>query len=475
MATAQEMSGQVHSNHAGTNVLFFNPAGMHHQKNWLSINIFTMDMFFSNNYAYIPKEDFSFTNLDFPMHKTDYSFGERPFYIYDKGHKTRADLHLKLQGPSVMYIYNQHAFAITSGARAITTMKNLSQDLGRLIYHGFHYSPQYEDDFPIENFRGSVLNWGEIGFSYAYQHNTRSFGNWNFGMSIRKLYSAGGGYLYVDNTGYNLHNDSTLEFKPLNAEMAFSGPMDYHTNELIPGLAVYGKGWGFDVGIEYQELIKRQGKHLQEKVCGQSYNNYKYRWGISITDIGYITFANNAQLHQYIDVNYLWENIDTVKYDNLNDAVHDISNRFYGDPQASLKDTKFKIWLPTSINASFDYNFENDFYLNSSIVFSAPLMMSNYIEKPAIFSITPRYEKQNIEASLSLNLYQWQYPRVGASLRLYYFTIGSDYLTSLLGVHDFNGMDLYFSFKINIGKGSCTKRNTINPCGDDGKYFPWSK
>jgi len=103
---AQEMAGLVHSNHAGTDVLFFNPAGMHHQKDWLSIHIVTADIFLSNNYAYLSKDEFSLFNPNIPMHKTGYSDGERPFYIYDQGINTRLDLHIKAQGPSIMFINN---------------------------------------------------------------------------------------------------------------------------------------------------------------------------------------------------------------------------------------------------------------------------------------------------------------------------------------------------------------------------------
>ena len=136
----QEMAGLVHSNHAGTNVLFFNPAGMHHQKDWLSLHIISADVFLSNNYAYLSKDDFSLFNPYLPAHKTGFSEGERPFYIYDKGINTRLDMHIKVQGPSIMYINNEHAFGIFSAARAMFLFKNLTPDMGNLIYYGFDFN-----------------------------------------------------------------------------------------------------------------------------------------------------------------------------------------------------------------------------------------------------------------------------------------------------------------------------------------------
>lgn len=471
----QEMAGLVHSNHAGTDVLFFNPAGMHHQKDWLSVHIVTADIFFSNNYAYLDKNEFSLGSFNMPMHPTGYSDGERPFYIYDKGIDTRMDMHIKFQGPSIMYINNQHAFGIFSAGRAMFQFKNLTPDLGNLIYYGFDYDPQHTEDYTIDNFKGSMISWGEVGLSYAYQWNERAFSNWNFGMSIRKLYGVGGAYLHIDNADYNLIDSKTLQLSSLQASMGFSMPVDFNTDEYPINPLINGQGWGFDIGIEFQELIKRQGKFMEEKSCGQEYNDYKYRWGISIMDIGRIKFDNNAQLHQYGDTEYTWERIDSTRYESWNQLVQEVSNRFYNDPNASFAATSFNMWLPTSLNLSFDYNFENGLYLNSSLVVSAPFIQGNYIQKPSILSVTPRYELHNLEVSLPLSLYEWKYPRVGLALRIYYFTVGSDYFTSLLGIHDFNGTDIYFSVKINIQKGSCTKRRRIGPCGDVSKNFPWSK
>ncbi len=475
---AQEAAGLVHSNYAGTNVLWFNPAGMHHQKDWLSVNIFTGDLFFSNDYGYMTKESFSIPklltgNLNITMHQT-YSINEQPFYIYDNNHNTRHDADLKFQGPSIMFVMNQHAFALFSGGRSILHTRNITPELGNFIYYGFDYIPQHNEVYQLEDYNSSTLSWGEIGISYAYQWNRKLFSNWNFGVSLKMLYGVGGSYLHVDNVNYNISNDTTLELVDLNATLAYSIPMDYATNEFPVDPFINGKGWSFDVGIEYQRLLNRQAKYEPTTACSQKHYNYKFRVGLSLMDFGLVTFNSNAQLHNYSNISYVWEEIDTLEYQNWEHLTNEISTRFYGDPNASLQETSFKMWLPSSLNGSFDYNFENNIYINSSFVLNLPIN-GNYMRKPSVFSITPRYETRNFEASIPLSLYRGKYPRVGLALRLYYFTVGSDYFTSLLGIQDFNGMDFYFSIKVNIEKGSCTRRNTINPCGDAFKKFPWSK
>lgn len=478
-AHAQEMAGLVHSNHAGTDVLFYNPAGMHHQKDWLSIHLISADLFLSNDYLYLSKEEFKFSNLlsgniDIPMHPTGYSNGERPFYIYDRSAKTRLDFDIKIQGPSAMFVKNQHAFGIFTAAKSFMHIRNITQELGRTIYYGFGYGPQHDEPYNIKNFNTSYIAYGEVGISYAYQLNQLLFSNWNFGISIKRLFGVGGTYFHAANSDYNVVNDTTLDIYSLDANLGFAFPSDYDTDEFPTGPWVNGKGWAFDLGVEYQSLLDRQGKTQATRTCGQKHYDYKYRIGVSLMDLGYINFKNNAQLHEYANTDYTWENIDTSSYENWNAFMQDISYRFYGDPNTSLKDTKFKMWLPSSLNINADYNFENGIYANASFVYNFPFN-GNYMRKPTVISLTPRYEKANVEVSLPLSLYQWKYPRVGLAIRLYYLTVGSDYFTSLMGWHDFNGMDLYFSIKVNIGKGSCEKRNKINPCGDALNKFPWSK
>lgn len=476
---AQEMAGLVHSNHAGTDVLFFNPAGMHHQKDWLSIHLVTADVFLSNDYMYLKKSDFKFFdlltgNINIPSHKTGYSKGEVPFYIYDRKYNTRLDMNIKVQGPSAMFIKNQHAFGVFTGFRTYVNSRNITPELGRTIYYGFGYDPQQEQVYNLQNFHTSVLGFGEVGLSYAYQWNRLLFSNWNFGISVKKLFGLGGSYLQVEESNYNVLNDTTLDILSLDANLGFSFPMDYNSNDFPSGPWISGNGWGFDLGVEYQQLLDRQSKDRSRRACGQRHYDYKYRIGISIMDIGWISFKSNAQLHQYANTQYTWENIDTTQVESVNQIIQEISTRFYGDPNASLQNTRFKMWLPTSINISGDYNFENDIYLNASLVYNPPLNGS-FMRKPDVLSITPRYEKRNVELSVPVSLYQWKYPRVGLAFRFYYLTVGSDYFTSLLGMHDFNGMDLYFSIKVNLNKGSCERRNKINPCGDALNKFPWSK
>jgi len=62
---------------------------------------------------------------------------------------------------------------------------------------------------------------------------------------------------------------------------------------------------------------------------------------------------------------------------------------------------------------------------------------------------------------LPLSLYQFRYPHLGVYARLGFLSVGSDWLSTLLGNHDFHGIDLYFSLKFQLNKDNCRPKKTI--------------
>ena len=61
---AQEMWGITISNYAGSNGILINPTSITTSKLYQDINIAAIDIFFENNYAYIPQKDYALFKLD---------------------------------------------------------------------------------------------------------------------------------------------------------------------------------------------------------------------------------------------------------------------------------------------------------------------------------------------------------------------------------------------------------------------------
>ena len=204
------------------------------------------------------------------------------------------------------------------------------------------------------------------------------------------------------------------------------------------------------------------------RLCHQEYVDYYYKLGISLIDIGMVNFTNNAQQHAFENVSRYWYNIDTISYYNVNQLTNELSEVFYGDPNASYRGDKVSIFLPAALSLSADYHYSRNVYLN--LTYIQPLVFNkSTITRPVNISFTPRYESPNFEFSVPMTLYDWKYPQLGAAVRFEFITIGTEKLGSILGFTDFTGMDIYASIKLNFARGNCGFWNKFEPCGN-GEY-----
>jgi len=130
--------------------------------------------------------------------------------------------------------------------------------------------------------------------------------------------------------------------------------------------------------------------------------------------------------------------------------LSDVFNGSHG----TLTDTTMFLSLPTTLSIQYDYHFEGNFYLGA--YWQQPLRFRlKSARRPPILAVIPRYETRAFGASLPVSFYNYEKIRVGASLRFYSFTVGTEKLGTFLGIGKLTGMDLYFSVRFNLDKGSC--------------------
>ena len=338
-AQAQELLGVTLGNYSGTAGLMVNPAGMTNNKMYLDINLATANVFFRNNFAYLPKEDFVIWDA------ADYSFPpiygvdtNRNVNYYNDNNLKNATVNARLLGPSAMLQVGDHAFGITTGVRYFTSGNRIPWDIAEISYNGLNYTPLHNIEFDDYDFDFSTSAWMEIGLSYAYNAIKSYDQQLTVGISIKKLWGYGGGYLKTNNVNYIVVNDSTINIRNLNAEAGFSVPIDYDNNDYISTPTFRGSGIGVDIGAVF---VKKKKVSMNEwdgkKLCSQKYDEYVYRIGVSILDIGRVKYTNNAQLHSYDDVSKYWADVDTLNFTDINTMMSQISNTFYGDPAAFIK------------------------------------------------------------------------------------------------------------------------------------------
>ncbi|MBC8321850.1 MAG: hypothetical protein H8E34_14155 [Bacteroidetes bacterium] len=459
-APAQELLGVILGNYRGTSGLMINPAGMTTNKVYLDINLATANVFIRNNFAYLPKEDFIIWDAlkkgyEFPTYGP---YNKNVIYYQNQNHKNAA-ISAKVLGPSAMLQVGDHAFGITTGVRYLLTGTRIPWDIAELSYNGLDYDPLHNIEFNGNNFNMNTSVWMEVGLSYAYNVHKSFDQQLTVGITIKKLWGYGGGYLDATNANYLVENDSTIDIINLNAHAGFSLPVDYNNNDFTGETASFtGSGFSMDVGAVF---IKKKNVNLNEwrgkKLCAQTYEEYIYRIGVSILDIGRVKYDENAQLHDYNDVSKYWPSVDTLGFSNINEMMAGFSNEFYGNPSTSLVSNTIKVGLPTALSVQADFYLKDNVYIGGFWIHPLRINMSS-LRRPAQLAVVPRFETKYFELSLPISLYEYKYPRIGIAARIYFVTVGTERLGTYLGMTDMDGLDIYASVKLGINKGSCRSK-----------------
>jgi len=470
-ASSQEMTGFIFSNYNALGGSLTNPSLLTNSKNYLEVNLVTFDFFAWNDFAYIPASDYNFWDAVRGEDPPVYDEKQNNFLFYRNRNKKNAFVNVRLLGPSAAFNYGRHAFALTTGFRYMVTGDNVPWEMPVLGYEGLDFKPLQNVNFNDYNFDFNTQGWMEVGLSYAYDIYQFIDEKITVGATIKGAWGYAGAYAQVNNADYIVLNDSTLNIKNLDGFMGFAVPVDYQTND-APMNDPFFKGWGLgaDIGITYTKQRYVGSKRFNEP-CEQRYEDYNYRIGLSILDIGRIKYKHNAQLHDFDNVSAFWQNFDTISYDNVNQVVEELSDVFYGSPTASYAGDQFTIGLPMAVSLQFDYHAKryDDIYVG--VYWIQPIRFNMHtLRRPAQIAVIPRYETRNLEVSVPITLYEYQYPRVGLSARFYFLTIGTEKLGTYLGIGDLNGADFYFSIKFNFGKGTCKIKAPVECLNEEYGY-----
>ena len=456
-AGSQDMLGIVNSNFAGSNGISINPSSIANDKLKMDINILTVNAFVQNNYFYLPKRDASVFKVlsgayTFPFAPKPYGDGERNVdtYYNDKAFKN-IYVSTRLTGPSVMFRCKDHSFALHTGFRAVSSTRDFPYDIANFSYYSMDFHPQHNIQYKRDEYSMASLSWWEVGFTYATVIKRSYRSHWSAGITVNKLYGYSGAYLTGYQTDYVAYNDSILNVNNLNAEMGLALPMNYDTDVFdVTGDLVRGGGWSVDLGFTYQ--FKQRGyRQKPPNFCYKKrFEDYKYKIGVSLLDIGYVRMKENAEKHVYDNVSNHHINVSDMQYHDVHEAINDVSRILYnGDPDASYRDDEFTIYLPTALSVQFDYYYKNNWYLNAVLILPVHFT-SPQIQRATVVAVVPRYETRSFEVSIPVSVYELKYLRIGLAMRFWDFSIGTEKMGGFFSNRDFTGMDIYFSYKINI-------------------------
>lgn len=421
LANAQSYVGHVLDNYSGVHGLLINPASVVDSRQRADINLFSISAFGGSDYfstdlnAILESEEgFSFDD-NMQMHLKD----ENQFF-----------LNVDILGPSFMFnLSPRSSIGVTTRVRAFMNLNNINGELYEKVEEGF--GPENDLDFDMRNFSGTIHSWGEYGLTYG---RILMDGNRHFlkaGITLKYLQGAG--------STYTSSSDLSGQYTASSQSLTTTGGLQYGSTSGFDSNNIdfenMAGGFGGDLGLVYEF---RRG-YEQDSL---GYSDYKMKVGISVTDIGSISYDGST--------------VTSYDMDGITTSTEDYDG---GDIEAFLKErysyneeiTESEISLPTAMHIVLDYNFRKRLYMSLhgslSLIGNSERQASRVINT---LTATPRYESRWFSFYLPVSIRQYDGIAMGAGFRLGPLTVGSGSIITNYISDDSQTADIYVGLKIPI-------------------------
>ncbi len=442
---SQEQLGLRFERFSGIWATETNPAAVSFNPLKWDVNLFQIDGFGENSYAFLSKtsliraarhpEKLNSMANEAERHQPSRDQIMQDFFLPKR--KMHGIGQGRFSGPGFSFkIKDQHTIGITTTLRFQVSSYKIPTVLA---FETINNRP-LNTDVVVKPFKLSAASWAEIGFLYAF--NTPDNGDpiLSFGIMPKILMGIEGGYGRLEREvvyQQTSPKDFLFETGHFNYGTTNSNFNSIETQSIKP--KINGFGGAVNLGFSYSMPDENSDMDM----------DYKWRSGFSIIDLGFINFNKNAEQHD-IDFNEstpisstIFNGIKTPR-----DFINTISQNFLKDSIKSLSDNRFSIGLPASVSVQFDYKIYPKFYV-SSIATQRISIAKNNLSRPNSIAVIPRFESRFLSASLPLILNDYRTFRMGFAARLGFLVLGTDNLGWLREKNTQAGADFYLGLKIN--------------------------
>lgn len=424
----QSFAGLRTSYFGGVHQVLNNPANIAGSaRNW-DVNLFSIDANLGNNamgFGFDLEKSFNeFTKLD----------NSNPLL---SGNNINAGINVDVLAPSFFIQFGKHVVGITSRARVIADINNIDAK----VLESFLVDNLDVRNYPsisLEN-QGITANaFTEIGLTWAgilFQDETHTIKG---GASIK--YVKGAGTLYAGIKDFSgratlesRNNDLYLNIAGTGSLEVANGGVNYNdfkASDITNGNA---STVGFDIGAVYEY---RDGEC---PTCSGS-TPYKFKAGISITDIGRLKYDINRESFRYTLRNAQL-NLNDLSEEKLREAF---------PTRESLEGGSIKSSLPTALNLNFDYRIIGGLYVDVA-------GQLNLVEKNTYNAtyaneviLTPRWENKYFGLYIPVTYNELSKTSLGTAFRIGPFFAGSRSVLSNLMSNNAKELSAYFGFRFGI-------------------------
>lgn len=425
-SVSQERLGMANSNYSSVNSIFLNPSSSVDSRTLMQFNLVGANIYVMNNLVYMPKfrvwMDKS-SDLQDPKLNTSGPFKK---FLYTKA---------EINGPTLVVSNREIGYGFFIRGRVEASVNNIPEELTNLLIEQ-KIDTSKNLDIDIRNTRISQMAWVEYGVNFGkmyFKHGTEMI---TLGGNVK--YLTGINIAYGNIFRLNAQVDDTkLDIANLRAKIRYNEP-GWNT----------GKGIGIDFGITYKKTLKYlENYYANSPKSNCKYIDYKYKFGLSLLDLGAIRFTQNTFKGDVSGSTLITD----FKHTDLDSVIRADFN------VTQQKNQPIMACLPTAISAQADFNLGHHFYFNASAIQGLTTARIIGVQRTNLVSAAIRYERRNFEVAVPLTLHRYIYPQLGFAFRFRTFVLGLDNVLPLVVKNNTYGASVYFNLGIALFKNPACK------------------
>ena len=419
LSYSQSYVGHSIDNYSGIQGVTYNPSSIVGSNLRADINLFSVSVFGGSDYFGINLSDIisSDGGFDFDEDSEKFPSNSNNFFF-------NADV----LGPSFMINLNKRSsIGLITRVRSNFNIHNINGEIYEALVDDF----ESDDDFVFDsqNLSGTVHAWAEIGLAYGRILMDKPNHLFKGGVTLKYLQGAGSAFLNSPGLqGQFLGSSNTL---------ISEGELNYGTTEGFDSddidFSNITGSFGLDVGFTYQWHPNRENDSTPSHK-----DPYKLKVGVSVTDIGSITY-DNATITNY----NLNATVDTASYDG--DLEEFLDNNY----PSSETEGKAKIQLPTALHVLVDYRLTKKWFVSAQAdlaMVKTDAALSNSVINTV--TVAPRLETRWFSFYAPLSFRQYGDISLGGGIRFGPVTLGSGSVFTNLLSDSSKTTDVYLGFKI---------------------------
>lgn len=439
---SQNLLGIANSNYAGTNGLFLNPASIADSKHRFFLSFFTLDFYVANNYFQSGQKVLTLLE-GYENFKVGKMIERSNGNFFGQGTDVRFFNFLVRLG-------EKNSIALGLRPRLLINATDVSQNIYTLArFEGENFSDVYRNQL-FKDARGNLNINSLVEYRASYARTLWSEGSHYLkaGATLKYLQGFGGLTIRGRNVDFFIDDNDYYNMQKGEITIGYSDPRfaDFDEPQDVFGGRL-ADGFGADVGISYEYRPNPNENKYQmdgETRTDHRMITYKYRAGLSLIDVGGITYK--LQQSRFYTINrtspVVVERFDVTQPDSLAKDLGANLNQITAP---------YKTTLPTMLFATFDYKLANKLYANLTYGQSLRRKSAIGMHQASFVGLAPRYESRLFEFAVPIMISEnFSNFNVGLALRLAYLFVGSDNIIGTLFSERASGANIYAGLNLPI-------------------------